>query len=82
MHGAHVFTETGRDRINLNGLASVAVGKTVAGRLDDFDPMSDVLYIDNQKVDLNNPHLLTGYTAQVVLYDGQQYLRVVNAVGG
>ena len=82
MHGAHIYTDQGEDRIYLEGLDSVGAGKTVSGRLDDFDPASDTLYIGNQKVDLNNPHLLQGYTAQVVLYDGQQYLRVVNAVGG
>lgn len=81
-HGAHIFSGTGADKIYLNGLASVPAGTTVAGRLDDFDPASDSLYIDNKKVDLNNPHLLPGYTAQVVLYDGQQYLRVANAAGG
>lgn len=82
MHGAHIFTGDGADTVALIGLADVRPGQVISGRLDDFDPGSDVLLIDGQVLDLHAPQQLRGYTAEVILYDGQQHLRVENAVGG
>lgn len=82
MHGGHIFTGSGSDTVALNGLDQVRAEQVIAGRLDDFDPASDILLIDGEQVDLTAPERLEGYDAEIILYRGQQFLRVVNEVGG
>lgn len=82
MHGAHIFTGSGSDQVYLNGLNTLPANQTVSGRLDDFDPASDSLWIDGEQLDLSAPHLLQNYDAEIILFKGQQYLRIVNDVGG
>lgn len=79
-HGHHVFGGDGADRIMFEGLAETR--GTVVGRLDDFDPRSDEIWLDGQQLDLYHPEAITGLRAQVVEYQDQQWLEIRNDVGG
>lgn len=60
----------GRDRFEF-----VGVGKSdqrIVGRLDDFDPSRDSIWVDGQRVDLRDPP----DNVRVVGYNGQQWLLI------
>ena len=79
-HGHHLFGGDGADRIMFWGLSETR--GTVSGRLDDFDARSDEIWLDGQRLDLDHPEAITGLQAQIVDYQGQQWLEVRNDIGG
>lgn len=78
-HGHHIFSGTGSDNIYFDNIASMK--GTVVGRLDDFDPRSDKIWIAGQELDLLNPSAIRGSEVSVVSYQGQQWLQITNSHG-
>ncbi|MDO5621194.1 MAG: calcium-binding protein [Paracoccus sp. (in: a-proteobacteria)] len=78
--GHHVFGGDGSDKFRF--INAAATRGTLVGRLDDFDPRSDEIWIDGQKLDLQRPDLISGLRVDIVEYQGQQWLEIRNDVGG
>ncbi|MDO5620580.1 MAG: calcium-binding protein [Paracoccus sp. (in: a-proteobacteria)] len=79
-HGHHIFGGDGNDKFKFVGAAETQ--GTLVGRLDDFDPRSDEIWIDGQKLDLLQPDLITGVRVEIVEYKGQQWIEIRNDIGG
>lgn len=89
-HGHHVFGGRGKDSFVFADLDQLK--GTIIGRLDDFDPVNDSIYIENQLLDLRQPSAITGYKVSVVRYTDplnieriatpQQWLQIETASGG
>ena len=78
-HGHHVFGGKGADMFRFCNL-DVTRG-TLVGRIDDLTA-EDSIYINDQRLDLARPQDIRGFTVQVVLYQGQQWLEMRNVAGG
>lgn len=79
-HGHHVYGGVGADKLVLTDAA--ALRGTIVGRLDDFDPRTDQIWIGNQRLDLHNPQAIAGLDVKIVGYQGQQWLEIRNDDGG
>lgn len=69
-HGHHAFGGTGADRFVLTN--ADALRGTIVGRLDDFDPRTDQIWIGEQRLDPNNPQAIVGLDVDIVGYQGQR----------
>lgn len=78
-HGHHAFGGKGADSFRFYNL-EITRG-TVIGRIDDLTS-EDSIYIKDQRLDLARPQDIKGFTVRVVLYEGQQWLEMKNAIGG
>lgn len=88
--GFHVYGNAGADQfrfINFDKLNG-----TTSGRIDDFNPTEDQIYIDGQLLDIYNPGEITGYKVSVVEFvqpseynfgitASQQWLRIETPKG-
>lgn len=89
-HGHHVFGGRGKDTFIFADLDQLK--GTIIGRLDDFDPANDKIYIEDQLLDLMNPSAISGYKVSFVRYTDplnlerigtpQQWLQIETASGG
>jgi Ca2+-binding RTX toxin-like protein len=68
--GHHVFGGQGNDRFEFIGLGGS--NQRVIGRIDDFDPSRDTIWVDGQLVDLYDPP----ENVRVVALNGQQWLLI------
>lgn len=78
-HGHHVFGGKGADTFTFQNLA--VMRGTVVGRIDDLTS-EDTIFIGAQRLDLYRPQAIKGFSVQVVLYNGQQWLEMKNSIGG
>ena len=78
-HGHHVFGGKGADRFIFQNLEIMR--GTVVGRIDDLTS-EDSIFVGSQRLDLSRPQAIKGFSVQVVLYNGQQWLEMKNLVGG
>lgn len=68
--GHHVFGGDGQDRFAFIGVAKS--DQRITGRLDDFDPSRDSIWVDGRIVDLRHPP----DNVRIVGYAGQQWLLI------
>lgn len=78
-HGHHVFGGKGADRFVFQNLDLMR--GTVVGRIDDLTS-EDSIFIGSQRLNLSRPQDIQGFSVQVVLYHGQQWLEMRNSIGG
>lgn len=79
-HGYHAFGHQGWDTFSFSNVA--AMRGTVVGRIDDFNSLEDRIVIAGQVLDPLRPGQIAGADVSIVLYQGQQWLQIVNAAGG
>lgn len=79
-HGYHVFGDAGRDTFAFTNIG--ALRGTIVGRLDDFESTSDIILIDGQILNLQRPWEIKGADVDIVSYQGQQWIQIVNSAGG
>lgn len=72
--GHHAFGGSGRDDFVFTGIGSS--DQRVVGRLGDFDPTRDRIWLDGERLDLHN----LPDNARVVKLDGQQWLLIEERV--
>ena len=71
----HIYGNGGHDVYNFRDFADL--GDRTIGRLDTFDPSRDVIQIEGQAIDLYAlPTVVAGITVEVVMFHGQQWLRM------
>lgn len=68
--GHHVFGGHGADNFILSNLA--AGDQRIVGRIDDFDPTQDAIWVDNIQVDLHSPP----DNVRIVQHLGQQWILI------
>lgn len=74
--GHHIYGGHGRDTFNFTNHANTQ--KTLIGRIDDFDYSRDKIRIAGVDLDLFDADDLQDKSASIVLFNGQQWLRVGN----
>ncbi|MEO1951276.1 calcium-binding protein [Thioclava sp.] len=72
--GHHVFGGEGSDKFVFNNVAGS--GQYIIGRLDDFDPTYDSIWVDGQEVDIYRPP----ENVRVVEFKDQQWLVIDNRI--
>lgn len=78
-HGHHLNLGSGHDEIRFEHVADLR--GTIVGRIDDLIS-EDNIFVDGVRLDLHDPESLAGFSAKVVMYQGQQWLDLQNADGG
>lgn len=79
-HGQHVYGGSGQDQFRFESLSGLQ--GTIVGRLDDFDPVSDGIWIQGHKINLYQPDTVPGMKVQIVEYKQQQWLEIRTATNG
>ena len=78
--GHHVFGGHGKDKFVFSGVA--ANDQRIIGRIDDFDPSRDTIWIDDQQINFQD----LPDNVRIVAYKGQQWIlineRVLYALEG
>lgn len=72
--GHHVFGGSGADKFIFSNLESN--NQRIIGRIDDFDPSEDSIWIDDQQVDLSRP----SHDVRIIEYNGQQWILIKNRI--
>ncbi|MFN3526958.1 MAG: calcium-binding protein, partial [Paracoccus sp. (in: a-proteobacteria)] len=68
--GHHVFGGSGADKFVFWNVDQN--DQRIIGRIDDFDPTQDEIWIDDQRVDLNNPP----ENVRIISHEGQQWILI------
>lgn len=69
-NGHHVYGGDGADAFDFQGVSQA--NNLVIGRIDDFDPTTDQIHIEGERLDLDNPP--SG--VQFILFQGQQWIKI------
>lgn len=88
--GFHVYGNAGADQFRFVNFDKM--NGTISGRIDDFNPTEDQIYIDGQLLDIYNPGAITGYKVSVIEFvqppknnygitASQQWLRIETPKG-